>query len=212
MLDKRYEITWTIEKIREGFKRFFEENKRYPTTIDIDKCNYLPSSRQIQRRWKGGVRQLRQELNLTETDFTKGKLRSDTATYIGSRGINKEREIQKILIDRFGEICVHEQKPFNNYSGRFDFVVYGKNKKFAVDVFFPIHKNSLTGCINSKQRLYKEINFDVILLQANPEIQQEQLDSLAISKENQLSKNIILLSIENFLKYIEKIEPYTSFS
>lgn len=206
MSRRKGEIIWTTEKIKNGFEKFFKEFGKYPTVLEIDKYLSLPSSRQLQRRWPGGVRYLREELGLDITDFTKGETRSITATSIGERGKDKEREIQKILIEHFGEICVHEQKPYSDYSGRFDFVVYTKNKKFAVDTFFPVHRNSLTGCINSKQKLYKNIDFEIILLQMNENISQEYMDKLLNSKKNPLPKNIKVLNLKNFLDYIKTIE------
>lgn len=202
------EVTWTIEKIKEGFDKFFKKFGRYPTVLEIDSFESLPSSRQLQRIYPGGVRQLRQELGLEITDFTKGKTRSKTAADIGERGRNKEIEVQKILVDYFGEVFVHEQKPFDNYNGRFDFFVYAKNKKFAVDVFFPANNHSFTRCINIKQNIYnKNYGFDIILLQMNNNIFQEYMDKFSRNKDNPLAGNIRLMSLYNFLEYIKTIEP-----
>lgn len=199
---------WTIEKIKMGFEKFFKEYSRYPTVLEIDSYKHLPSSRQLQRRWQGGVCQLRKELGLKITNFANGEQRSKIATFINKRGTDKERQIQKILIEYFGEICVHEQKPFNNYSGRFDFLVYAQDKKFAIDVFYPIDKFSFIGCLNSKQHLYKNIDFDIILLQMNEDISQEYINEFSKNKKNQLLKNFKVLCVKNFLEYIKTIKPF----
>ena len=39
---------WTIEKIKNGFEKFYAENKKYPTADEINDFNSLPSSRQIE--------------------------------------------------------------------------------------------------------------------------------------------------------------------
>ncbi len=154
---------WTIEKIKMGFEKFFKEYDRYPTVLEIDSYKHLPSSRQLQRRWQGGVCQLRKELGLKITNFANGEQRSKIATFINKRGTDKERQIQKILIEYFGEICVHEQKPFNNYSGRFDFLVYAQDKKFAIDVFYPILKNFKVLCVKNFLEYIKTIKPFILL-------------------------------------------------
>jgi len=108
---------WTDEAIKKGFERFFAEHERYPTTPEIDSSHYLPSSRQLQRRF-GGVPVIRERLGLPISDFTKGSARSEMAINIGERGRKEEQIIYKILTDYFGEVFIHGQKPFNNYSCR----------------------------------------------------------------------------------------------
>lgn len=193
-------------KIKEGFDKFYQEHGRYPTALEIDEYASLPSSRQIQRRF-GGLQNLRKELGLDTLNFTKGSIRSQSAQYIGKRGLDFEREIRKILINKFGEVFVHEQKPFNDYAGRLDFFVYAKNNKFGIDVFFASYKHSLIGCINSKQRLYKNFADKLILLQLNPKIDQKVVDQYLSNKKNTLPSNVSVLSLNKFLKFIQTIQP-----
>jgi hypothetical protein len=47
------EPKWNNENIKAGFDRFITENGRLPTAYEIDDCSYLPSARQIQRRFGG---------------------------------------------------------------------------------------------------------------------------------------------------------------
>lgn len=211
-------ITWTEEKIKNGFEKFFEKYGRYPNVLEIDNFLELPSSKQLQRRF-GGVRQLREKLGLSDIDFTTGEHRSRIAKFIGGRGLDKEREIQKILVERFGEMFVHEQKPFNNYVGRLDFVIYTKptrplaikNFKFAIDVFYPSDLYSLAGCINTKQRLYKNLDFGLILLQMNKEISQKQIDDFIAKKKNVLNNNIKVFNYPKFLEFISNLEAIEIF-
>lgn len=199
-------MTWTKNKIKEGFDKFYQEHGRYPTALEIDAYAGLPSSRQIQRRF-GGLPKLRQELDLGTLDFTKGSVRSQTAQYIGKRGLDFEKAVRKILVDKFGEVFVHEQKPFNDYAGRLDFFVYAKNNKFGIDVFFASDEHNLVGCINSKQRLYKRFSDKLILLQLNPGIDQKVIDQYLSNKKNALPSNIAVLSLDKFLVFLKTIRP-----
>ena len=50
---------WTTERIKDGFERFRKENGRLPIASEIDSLEYLPSARQIQRKF-GGLEKLRE--------------------------------------------------------------------------------------------------------------------------------------------------------
>ena len=205
-MPKKNEFIWTEEKITKGFTEFFRKHGRYPTVIDIDQYTLLPSLKQLQRRF-GGVRQLREKLGIEITDFTEGNTRSAVSAHIGKRGLNFERAIRETLIRQFGEIFVHEQKPFSNYSGRLDFFVYGKGNNFGIDVFYAADRHSLVGCINIKERVYKNIDFSLILLQMNQEISQQQIGDFVLKKKNKLDPHIRILSYAAFRKFIQNIEP-----
>lgn len=202
------EIFWTNEKIKSGFEQFFKENGRYPTALEIDKSAHLPSSRQIQRRL-GGLLRIRQIFGLSETNFATGPIRSKTAKNIGQRGLHLEQKIQEILIAHFGEIFVHEQKPFNNYAGRFDFFVYSKDGNFGVDVFFPSDFHSFVGCVNMKQRIYSTVlsKIEILLLQMNEDISQEVMEKFILTKKKQMPPNLKIMNLDNFLKYIKNKQP-----
>lgn len=208
-MPRKGQIFWTVERIKKGFEGFFKEFGRYPTVLEIDKYYGLPSSRQLQRRWPGGVCEVREELGLDITNFTKGKTRSLVSVLIVERNKDKEKEIQKILTDRFGEICVHEQRPFDDYSGRFDFFVYAKNKRFAVDVFFSSGKFSFNSSLNIKRKTYinKNVGLEIIFLQMNENISQEYMNTFLKNKDNPMPQNIKVLNLKNFLDYIKTIEP-----
>ena len=50
-------ILHTLKSVKNGFEKYYSLNGRYPTALEIDRCEYLPSSRQIQRNW-GGVKKI----------------------------------------------------------------------------------------------------------------------------------------------------------
>lgn len=94
---------------------------------------------------------------------------------------------------------VHEQKPFPDYSGRFDFVVYTKNLKFAVDVFYAATKRSFIGCLNYKINLYRDIPFPVYLVQTNANLFSEfDVYGFISRKRNSLLDHIRLFSQSDF--------------
>lgn len=200
------EIIWTEEKIREGFKKFFQEHGRYPSALEVDIFEDLPSSRQIQRKY-GGLVRLRTKLGLPEVDYTKGLVRSQKAQEVGKRGLLYEQQVYQMLVSYFGEIAVHEQKPFSDYSGRYDFYVYSKDGIFAIDVFYPIDLFSFAGCVNSKQRLYKNFKEEIILLCVNSKIKQATIEKALKTKKNILPLNIRVLDIDQFKKFIKDKTP-----
>ncbi len=199
-------MTWSEQKIKEGFEQFFKEHGRYPTAREIDKYSLLPSSRSIQRL-RGGLEEIRRKLGLPIINFTKGVARSAKAKAVGIRGLAHEKQIRQILLDKFGEIFVHEQKPFNDYEGRLDFYVYTKSENFGIDVFYPSDRDNLMGCINNKQRLYQNLTYKLILLQVNPQLTQKDIDQYLFTKKKQLPSNILIFSLNTFLNFINHLEP-----
>jgi hypothetical protein len=59
-------ISWTAEKIKEGFERFLVEQGRLPLSQEIDGIDYLPSKKLIERNF-GGLEKLRAELGYKDT-------------------------------------------------------------------------------------------------------------------------------------------------
>lgn len=102
---------WNEQKIKDGFVKFYKENGHYPTAPEIDKCSYLPSSREIQRTY-GGIVRIRTRMGLTEEeiDHSKGINRSNLGKVSGIVSLASEKTIQDLLTNLYGEICVHEQK------------------------------------------------------------------------------------------------------
>src|SRR5437870_8408763 len=84
---------WTKENLLSGLNKFYSEFGRYPTALEIDTYEYLPTSRHIQRAF-GGLVRLRSELGLEIADYTKGQTRSAMATLIGQRGNKLERDFE----------------------------------------------------------------------------------------------------------------------
>lgn len=210
---------WTKEKIQGGLKKFFEENGRYPTALEIDAYKFLPSSRQIQRAF-GGLVKLREVLGLEITNFGIGNERSKIATLVNHRGGDLEKEIEQILIEHFGEHFVHIEKPLNKYytrgpnserknKFRADFFVYASNYQFCVDIFYPSNIHNFIGIINAKQSNYNGLKIDAYLVNMNntQNIKQSRIDSFLKNRSKILDGNIKVVNKNDFIKFIRTLRP-----
>jgi hypothetical protein len=201
-------VKWTIERIKEGFNKFYSLHKRYPTTTEIDSFPSLPSSRQIQRRF-GGLPALRKQLNLSgPTDFTTGQYSSDRAHSINDRSHKLEQTVYEFLIDRFGKPFVHREYFFtDDKRTRTDFFVYWEKGNFAVDVFYPKDKHNLLGCLNSKMRTYKTnqlLNYPVIFLMMNDDIGREKIALILSNKKIKLRSNQSVMLYDQFKDFCKE--------
>ena len=199
-------IKWTLEKIKYGLDEFYKTNSRYPSALEVDEYPLLPSSRQIQRIY-GGLKELRKSLGLPDEDldYTKGQIRSGVAKVIGERGKSFEKDIYALLVNKFGEIFVHQQKPFNNYKSRADFFIYAKDYKFGIDVFYPKDLHSFVCCVNIKEKTYINPDFDMIFLSINPNINQFSINKFIARRRNITSHKV--MDFGELKKYINPITP-----
>jgi len=191
--------------LKKGFFLFQQQYGRFPTALEIDSFPYLPTSRTIQRSW-GGLEKLREQLNLSITNYTKGQYRSNKSYEIGKRGLNTENEIESILQSKFGEVFVHTQKRIGHI--RPDFYVYCPNGNFAIDVFCYEAKHHFLSEINFKQKTYDNFPCQVILLGINSKFNQVNIDLWTKNKRNILSSNFIVLDINEFKKFIYSLPSY----
>ncbi len=204
------EVIWKLEDIQRGLKRYYDENGRYPTAIEFDDCDYLPTAKLIQRRF-GGLVKLRKCLGLAgPNDYTKGRHSSARASTILARSNDVENQVHRFLIARFGEPFVHREFLFDKTRRcRTDFYVYTREGGFAVDVFYPKDRHSLIGCINSKLRTYRmdlEIKYPIIFLMMNEKIGDRDLE---IKRKKKLSFNQYVMSFERFESFCLSQSPYS---
>ena len=194
---------WTIEKIRLGFEKYKIEFGRYPTAVEIDQYPFLPSSRQIQRKFEGGLPALRKQLKLDGPgDFTKGEYSSERARMIGKRAHEIEKIIYNFLVAKFGQPYVHREYLFiDDRRTRTDFFIYCKNGNFCVDVFYPKDKKNLLGCLNSKMQTYgysAMLQYPVIFLMMNSEISKEEIAEILDRKIKKLNPKQQVMTHEQF--------------
>ncbi len=203
---------WTLDKIRAGFEEFHKSNGRYPTSHEIDSFPLLPSSRQIQRRY-GGLPAIRALLKLNgPTDFTKGDYSSLRAKTIGKRAHKIEKEVYDLLVDRFGKPFVHREYFFSDDKRcRTDFYVYGRDKNFLVDVFYPKDRANFVNCLCSKQLTYRnapQVSDRVIFLMMNRELELEiDIPRILSNKKNRLNPTQTVMNFDEFRKFIKGVSP-----
>jgi hypothetical protein len=133
---------WSTESLKVAFDRYIAENGKLPTSPEVDRTDYLPSARQIQRRF-GGLKELRAALGYEDVDFGSGEHRRNLATKGNLRGWKAEKELQFQLASMFGEPYVHTEKVYGNGRNRSDFIVYTKTSIFGVDIFTTETKHDL---------------------------------------------------------------------
>lgn len=199
--------TWTIEKIKEGFERFRQEHGRLPIAPEIDRLDYLPSSRQIQRKF-GGLEKLRSVLGYEDTNFGKGKYRSQIAFRTNKKGREVELELEKMLRKKFNEVFVHTERIFDDSKNRVDFYVYSPNGIFGIDVFYTETIQDLQKNINIKIDKYLHFPYQLFLVVANPKFSQEQLDLYSRDKRKKLPPNAQILTMHSLLVQLESKDSY----
>jgi hypothetical protein len=198
---------FSIEEIKEGLERFKKENGHYPIAPEIDSCIYLPSSRAMQRNF-GGLVKLRKLLGYEDINFGVGKYRSEISSRVGEIGFKKERELEKILIEHFGEPFIHIEKPLDIFGKqRFDFFVYARNIRFGVDIFYSRTYRDIQKNINAKINGYKNYTKNTIyFVLANEEINQKEINQLIVGKKKDIPLNIKVISLKNFLDMIKQLK------
>lgn len=206
MARKTRQPIWTIPLIKEGFERFLKETGHYPTALEIDSCQYLCTSRLIQLKF-GGLLKARKELGLKDISFAVGEHRKRVWAEAGSLSIISENEIGKILIDRYGEICVHEEKKYGGGRNRVDFFVYAQ-ENFAVEVFNTYTMHGIIGNLNSKLRKYYDFPYKLYIVITGGKFSQPQIDKI-VSKKNKflLKQNMKCVCPSALEEYIKDISP-----
>jgi len=198
---------WTLEKIKEGFDLFIKDSGRLPTALEIDKADYLPSSRQIQRRF-GGLEKLRDILGYEDTHFGKGIYRSNIANTVNQRGREAEMQLERILHERFGKVFVHSEETYGSSKNRIDFLVYAQDEIFGVDIFNTNEKHNLQVNINAKLIKYSDFPHKLFLVVANPFFEQEDIDKYMKDKRRIIPHNVSILSLKKLIVIIRHMKPY----
>ncbi len=208
---------WTIEKIKDGFEKFFNTYGRYPTALEIDSFDFLLSSRQIQRKF-GGLPNLRKILNLPIENYGSGEERSSISSNVNKRGRNYENIIYELLKKNFDEKFIHIEKPLLNenlmlgYSSknRYDFYVYAKPNNFAIDVFGTDNSRGVKIIMNIKEKKYIKSNSRLIVyfIYFGKNINDADIISWINKKTNKFPINWIIL---NFKEFQEELKKYSSY-
>jgi len=206
---KKWHISWTLDNVLSGFKKFYEENKRWPIGVDLMLCDYLPNVKTLERNF-GGITKIREHLKLKSTNYSKGDVRSSISKIISKRGLNFEEKVYKILVDRFHEPYVHCQSRIilDNVSINVDFIIFYSNGKFAIDVFYPDSKKQrYSNNISIKYNTYKNFPYKIYLCIGNETISRNMINENLIKSKNYRNPNIELVLFSEFIELINKYMP-----
>ncbi|MGD0328172.1 MAG: hypothetical protein ABSB00_00445 [Minisyncoccia bacterium] len=202
---------WKLEELKTGLEEFSKVNGHYPTGPEVDRYEYLPSARSVERRF-GGLVALRKQLGLGgQNDYRTGTHSIERAVRIGKRAHMIEREVYEFLCKRFGRELVHREYFFTDDARtRADFFVYDCNGNFCIDVFYPSDRRNLAGCLNSKLHKYASKHmrkYPIIFLQMNPELSQSMIDELVGKKEIKPQKGQQVMEWESFKVFCANRKP-----
>jgi len=210
----KFHVSWTLDNILSGFRHFYKENERWPVGADLKNCDYLPNVKTLERNF-GGITNIRSEIGLAETNYSKGETRSNKAILLHKQGFEAEQNVYKILANYYHEPFVHNQARvvLNDYALKVDFLIYHSKGKYAVDVFFPDKEQGrFTNNVCAKFRTYKDFQFKIYLCIFNPEITQVNVERTDKSITTNRNRNVDLVLLSEFekeiLKYIPLKDPY----
>lgn len=204
---KKYKL-WKLEDIKQGIDRFYQENGRFPTVSDLDNINYLPSSRWIQYKF-GGMVKVRKDLGFEDIHLGKGKYRTQIALKANKDGLEFEHEIERFLIDKFGEPFVHIQKRIGMDRDTIDFYIYSAMGNFGVDVTNVTgHFRNVALNTNSKIRKYNNLNLELYIV-VSGNYKQAQIDRWLLRKAIPLPYGWKILTKQNFIKVISTFKSHS---
>ena len=199
---------WNIDDIRSALDRYISEYGRLPTAKEMDRCKYLPSARTIQRSYHG-LEFLRQSLGYEQTHFGKGANRSQIAREINTRGSFVENQLREYLVDKFGEIFVHLERPiYKSSKQRVDFYVYTNSETFAVDIFYPKDADTMVRCLYYKEKTYENFKVRLYLVIANLEIGMDHVEKYVNSKKIGIRDNFRIVTLELFKQTVQDLKPH----
>ncbi len=199
---------WTLEKIKDGFERFQKKYGRLPASQEVDKFEYLPSSRQIQRLF-GGLPQLRKLIGHKDVYLSKGEHRSKIGFESNQRSRISEARLRDILYAKFHEPFVHLEKPIDTEKKlRADFYVFNPIENFSVDIFTTETPHDLSSNVYIKVRKYSHLKEKMYLVLFSKKLTEGDVSLLVERKKIKFPENIELITMDNFIKKVLSIPAY----
>ncbi len=206
---------WTYEEIKEGFEEFFKEFNRYPTALEIDAYEYLPSSRSLQRTF-GGLVQVRKKLFPDQIhDYTTGEHRSKVASNNFKRAQDYEEAFYDRLAQNFKPLAVHEHKVMRPGRIACDFFLYTNDiEGVCIDLFYAKDAFSLAGVINNKIRRYSVLRCPIIfILLHDGSLSSSILNAQLKNKKLQIPDNITIMNSDTFWEeHVYELKDHSIFS
>lgn len=199
---------WSLEDISSGIKKFVNENGRLPTSSEVDRIDYLPSSRQIQRLF-GGLPNLRKLIGYDDVYLAKGKHRSKIGYDSNKRSKISEDNLRDILYQKFHEPFVHLEKPIDPIRKlRADFYVFNPIENFAVDIFATETLHNLDTNIYIKLKKYSHLPLKMYFVLVSKQLTVGDISLFMRRKSDKFPKNIQLITLDDFIKMIQTIPAY----
>ena len=199
---------WTDDELLSGFRKYFEVYKRYPTALEIDAFEFLPTSRSIQRSY-GGLVAIRKKLKIGDViDYTKGAYRSKKASVAYKRAQDYEKLFYEYLISKVPEVRVHEHKIIRPGNVACDFFVYtGDTRGIAIDLFYTDEVRSISSIVNTKIKTYKNaIRYPIyFVLMCDNRVDQKKVDAITLNRKILLPDNITVTTEQHFKENFKTI-------
>jgi hypothetical protein len=201
---------WTLEELGIGLEHYKELYGKYPSAEEIDKFEFLPSSKSIQRS-HGGLVAVRTKLGFEDSliDHTKGPVRSEKAKTMYKNGTDYEFTFYKFLVNLIPEVRVHEHKILRPGGVCCDFFIYtSQSSGFAIDIFYAQDISSLQKQVRIKTLRYKNVSYETYyVLVGNESITQEEINSMLNNRKSFLPQHITVLTEVKFKMILnQKIE------
>lgn len=205
---------WSIEEIQTGFEKFVQEHGHYPTALDIDRYEFLPSSRSIQRSY-GGLVSIRRKLFPEEiSNYTTGQYRGNVASVTYKRAQDYEEAFYEKLCRYIKPIAVHEHKIIRPGRVACDFFIYIDDKSgICLDLFYAKDIFSLRGVIAYKVSRYSTLSCPVVfVLIGNKTLTQENINEVIGSRNTGVPKHIKIMTEvvfwQNYMYSLQRVSKH----
>lgn len=203
----------TIDRFKALYQQLKDELGYEPTSRDLDRCLYTPSSKLLQRYFDDGVVGFRKFIGLENSDLTKGSGRSRQMTEVFHSSKKYEMDLFMEIYEKLNndevsvirEYCYQQwqdEKKLVYHHGNFsDVAIITGDHVQLFDFTCPANIENLAGCVRIKiNKLAKqpiafrpEVTYEIYFVCVNPSITQEQIDNMKISKNT-----ITVYSLDSF--------------
>ena len=196
-------------------RMYFERVGEYPSSLDFDNKNLLPSAKTIQRKF-GSLKKFREMMGLEVTNYTTGDTRRKMIKVTHDRARKYEYELfskltlkhhnprKGVVVQREPVISQHDEE--NGVYGyrRADI---GINRFFSdgvktqyIDFFHSSTKQSVQSCVRVKLNKIENLlnEDDIIFVSVNPDYSQEDIDKFVPK-----TVKVKVLAYQTFIKKFE---------
>lgn len=198
---------WSPESLREGLQYFHDLYQHYPGEKEIDDFMYLPTARQIRRKF-GGLGTLRRELQLASSGERKmKKALRPSAPANEERMLGQKIAFYEFLTSRVSEMRVHERKIVRTRGVVADFFVYTSDKNgVCIDLCSPKNVEDLARAVDAAGEKYADVpHAAYLVLVGASRMGQAKVDELMGSRRRILPPNIRVYAADSFKKKFNDI-------